>query len=528
MPLPPELGDASALLKRAEKAKARRDSSWWAHMQDCYAYAAPQRETFFEYTPGQQKNTEIYDDTAVVGLQMFASRMQQSVIPSWQQFAQLEPGAEVSDDEAESEVEYDGETMKLSEALERVTDKAFAYVHRSNFDSKAYEALIDFGISTGILTCDYDAESDELVFDAMPLPTAYLEAGPRGTVETVWRETEIESRLVQQLWPDATLPDKLAEMIDKQPERKVKFVEGFVFNPRDKITYYVVISKSDKAVIFYQADEVSPVIAFRGMVVPGEVYGRGPIMQVLPTIKTLNMVKEYELISGAIAASGVWTGVDDGAFNPYTVQIAPGVVIPVASNETSNPTLKALPMDFAFQFTQIKAEELQAMINRVLFANPIGDIDDPTKTATEIMIRRQLDLQEQSAFFSRVQTELVERLMKRVVYVLQREGRIPKLRIDGKEVRIKHTSPIAKAMDLEDVQTVMEAAAMAQQIAGPEMAMLGLKMEEIPGYIAHKLGVDPSLRRSEAEATQLQQMAAQMLAQMQAAQQGAPDAGPTE
>lgn len=519
MALPAELGDAAALLKRADKAKARRDSSWWSHMQECYSYAAPQRETFFEYTPGQQKNTEIYDDTAVIGLQMFASRMQQSVVPSWQQFAKLAPGSDVSEEQADSQVEYGGEQLSLAEALEKVTDTAFSYLHRSNFDAKIYEALIDFGISTGILTCDYDAVGDELVFDAMPLPTAYLEAGPRGTVETVWRETSVEGRIVTQLWPDANIPDKLAERIKKQPDKKLEFVEGFVYNPATRITHYVVVSKSDKAVIFDQADEVSPVIAFRGMVVPGEVYGRGPIMQVLPSIKTLNMIKEFELISGAIAASGVWTGVDDGAFNPYTVQIAPGVVIPVMSNETSNPTLRPLDMNFDFQFTQIKAEELQATVNRVLFANPIGDINDPTKTATEIMIRRQLDLQEQSAFFSRVQTELVEKLIRRVVYVLQREGIIPKLRIDGKEVKIKHVSPIAKAMDLEDVQTMMQAAGMAQQIAGPEMAMLGLKMEEVAGYIADKLGVDPSLRRTKGEAQKLQADAAQLLAQMQMAQQ---------
>lgn len=487
-------------------------------MEECYSYAAPQRETFFEYNPGQKKNTEVFDDTAVIGLQTFASRMQQSVTPPWQQFAKLAPGSEITEQEADQQVEYNGDQISLAEALERVTDTVFSYIHRSNFDSKVYEAFIDFGVSTGALSCEYNADDDELIFDSMPLPQLYLEAGPRGTLDTAWRESEIEVRLVKQYWPEASLPDKLAEKIKKNPDTKETFIEGFVYNPVDKFTYYIVIAKSEKEIIFYQMEEVSPVIAFRGMVVPGENYGRGPIMQVLPTIKTLNLVKEFELTSGAIAASGAWTGVDDGSFNPYTVQIAPGIVIPVSSNDSSSPTLRALDMNFNFDFTQIKAQELQATINRVLFANPIGDIDDPTKTATEITVRRQLDLQDQSAFFSRVQTELVERLMKRVVYVLQREGRIPKLQLDGKEIAIKHVSPIAKAMDLEDAQTVMQAVQMAS-IVGPEMMIMGLKAEEIPGYIAEKLGVDPSLRRPETEKEQLKQMVAQMLAQMQAAQQ---------
>ena len=514
MTLPNGLSDAAALLKRFGAAKDRRNSSWWSHMEDCYAYAAPQRETFFEYTPGQEKNTEVYDDTAVIGLQTFAGRMQQSLVPPWQHFAKLTTGSDISDEQAESVINYDNEEITLDEALERITDEVFGYIHRSNFHLKVYEAFIDMGVSTGIITCDYLPLEDELVFDAIPLPQAYLEAGPRGTIDTVWRESEIECRLTNQYWPDAVIPEKLGEKMAKTPEAKHSFVEGFVYSPEDRRTHYIVISAADKSIIFTQPEDESPAIAFRGMVVPGENYGRGPIMQALPTIKTLNLIKEFELTSGAIAASGLWTGLNDGSFNPYTLTIAPGVVIPVTSNDSSNPSIRPLDMNFNFQFTQIKSEELQNTINRVLFANPIGDIDDPTKTATEITIRRQIDLQEQSAFFSRIQTELVEKLMRRVVYVLQREGVIPKLRIDGKEIMIKHVSPIAKAMDMEDVQTVMQAVQMASAL-GPEVMALGLKIEDIPTYIADKLGVDPSLKRTESERIKMQEQAAALAAQQQ-------------
>lgn len=513
MPLPSELGGYRDLFKRFERAEARRNGSWWAHMEEAYSYAAPQRETFFEYDKGQKKNTTIYDDTAIVGTQIFASRMQQTVVPPWQQFNKLVPGVDL-------EQEDDAQGNKLSKGLEEITDIVFNYIHRSNFQAKIYESFIDFAISTGVLTCEFDPEADELVFDAIPLPQVFLENGPRGDIATIWRKSEIEVRLVPQYWPDADISEKMKTRIEKKPDDKQTFIEGFVFNPKDGQTYYIVLSKMDKAIIYYQMDEVSPAIAFRGMVVPGENYGRGPVMQVLPTIKTLNLVKEFELTSGAIAASGAWTGVDDGAFNPYTVQIAPGIVIPVMSNENANPTLRALDMNFDFTFTQIKSDELKESINRVLFANPIGDIKDPTKTATEITIRRQMDLQEQSAFFSRVQTELVEKLMRRVVYVLQREGKIPPLTLDGKEVKIKHVSPIAKAMDLEDVQTLGQAVQMSQGMAGPEVTMLGFKVEDIPDFIAEKLGVDPSLQRSDGEKKQIQETVAQMIAAAQMEQQG--------
>ena len=78
--------------------------------------------------------------------------------------------------------------------------------------------------------------------------------------------------------------------------------------------------------------ESTPFIVGRTTVIPGEVYGRGPLMRVLPDIKTLNKMAENSLKSAALAVAGVWTATDDGVINPYSITLAPGVVIPVGSN----------------------------------------------------------------------------------------------------------------------------------------------------------------------------------------------------
>ena len=65
-----------ALLKRFDKVKSLKNSNWYSHMRECYEYAAPQRETFFDYSPGEKKNSTIYDDTAVIALETFARRLQ--------------------------------------------------------------------------------------------------------------------------------------------------------------------------------------------------------------------------------------------------------------------------------------------------------------------------------------------------------------------------------------------------------------------------------------------------------------------
>ena len=139
---------ALSLLKRFSKAKALKNQNWYNHMRECYEYAAPQRETFFDHSPGAKKNTTIFDDTAVVGLETFASRLQTYMVPPWQQWGLITLGPQVPEEVGEETIEFQGKEVTINEALELTTDIVFDYIHRSNFDTMVYPALIDLGIST--------------------------------------------------------------------------------------------------------------------------------------------------------------------------------------------------------------------------------------------------------------------------------------------------------------------------------------------------------------------------------------------
>ena len=506
--------EGKALLKRFDKAKKRRNGSLWSHLQECYAYAAPQRETFYDYAEGQKKNADLTDDTAIVALQTFANRVQKALVPAWQDWTKLVVGSKADPEEA---VDYNGEQITLKEALERVNDEVFEYVHRSNFSSRVYEAIIDLGISTGTLTCEFDVKEDKLIFNAIPLPQLYLEAGSHGTIAGHWREHDLEGELIERMWPKAKIPQRTKEKIDKDPTAKIKIVEGCIFEENTNI-YYVILQGEE--VVIFQQDEgnTSPFYSFRGMVVPGEIYGRGQIMQVLPSIKTLNQIKEDELVVSGFASSGAWTAVSDSIFNPYTVQIQPGVIIPVMSNRTDNPTIKQLPMDFNVNYTHLIASDLIDNINKTLFAEPLGSTDDPTKTATEVQIRAQMDLERAGSFFSRLTIELVEQTMKRVHHVLRREGKIPALVIDGKEIKLKHSSPITLMANREDVQT-LAGAVQTLVMFGEATAFDSFKSEEVAPYVMNKLGIPSHLTNNKEEIMQIQQQRQEQQQQMMIAEQ---------
>ena len=63
--------------------------------EECYEYALPQRESFYYETSGQRRDDKIFDETAVVGVQEFASRLQSGLVPNFARWADLTAGSEV-------------------------------------------------------------------------------------------------------------------------------------------------------------------------------------------------------------------------------------------------------------------------------------------------------------------------------------------------------------------------------------------------------------------------------------------------
>ena len=72
-------GTAKNFLQKYDKAKSHR-LLFENLFDECYEYALPQREGFSYLTPGQRRDDRIFDETAVVGVQEFASRLQNGTV----------------------------------------------------------------------------------------------------------------------------------------------------------------------------------------------------------------------------------------------------------------------------------------------------------------------------------------------------------------------------------------------------------------------------------------------------------------
>ncbi len=94
--------------------------------------------------------------------------------------------------------------------------------------------------------------------------------------------------------------------------------------------------------------------------------------------------------------------------------------------------------------------------------------------------------------------------------------------ISATTIKVIPVSPLAQTQNLNNVETSVRWLELCQMM-GPEIAMLGVMVEDMPAYWATELGVDAKLVRPAIDRQKLQQVVAKLLAaQMQP--QGAPAA----
>jgi hypothetical protein len=505
------------LLKRFKTAKSNWQL-WRSLHQEAYDFSMPDRETFRFRSPGQRKNRHIFDSTAVDGLEVFANKVQGGFFPDWLQWMEFVAGEEIPKEEKD----------KINRDLEQVTNAFFGFFHQSNFSTEITPSLKDWGIGTGAIEVEegeFNVDDELFKFSNIPLAEIYPEKPANGPVQTSYREHEVEVINIKATWPNAELTEDLEKMLESKPLSKVKIINAHVFDPKGREYHQIILYSAKKHILFAQKFKTKRRVVFRQNITPGEVFGRGPIIRMLPDIRTVNKVKQFILENAAIQMAGVYTGVDDGVFNPHTVRIAPGSIIPVTSNNNQNPTMRALDRAGDIGIGGLVIEDLQDGINRALLSKPLGDISDPVRSASEQIMRFQDDVKRSTTSFGRLYTELVVPIVKACLDIGVSLGKLPQIKADGKEVKIRMVSPLAKQQDIEDFQNSQLWWQNVQTL--PQEVVMGtVKIESLPKYWADKLSVPSSeLVRSEDE---VQEFGETIVSAANAGLTGGPDGGSTQ
>ena len=480
------------LLARARKAWTLKDG-FLAHLQETYRYAAPDRDATSGHAPGAKRTQYVFDSTAVVGTQRLANRIQKDLFPTFRRWIQLEAGTDIPDN-------VRGE---VDRQLESMTETFFRHVRDSAFDTALNEALQDLAHGTGVLliengrTATGRVKAPLLRVQAIPAAQIAFEEGPFGAIEGYFHKKQVKRRDLERVFPDAEFPDGWLK--GNHPDKEFDVQICSVYDWRaDRWQIDAIADQNgdgEKALSLQSSTaNTSPYTAFRWSKAPGEVEGRGPLMLALPDIKTLNKTVELILKNATMTIAGVYTAADDGVLNPATVRLQPGAVIPVGSNGGARGrSLDVLPRAGDFSIGELVLDKLQTSIKQHLFDKSLPPDTGPVRSPTEIVERIKELQTDLGAPFGRLIVELQIPVSLRVIDILQRAGELDlPLAVDGREVAIKPTSPLARGQAIEDVQALADFISLGVPF-GPEFVGAGVSPKKAGAFCARALGVPADL-----------------------------------
>ena len=509
---------AQSFIEKFEKAKMIRQN-FEDVFDECYDYAMPMREQFRSKTIGERRDEKIFDETAVVGVQEFASRLQQGLVPNFARWADFAAGSEIPLDERD----------EINNELDFITEYVFEVLQNSNFAQEVHESFMDLAVGTGILHVSEGDAINPVSFSAIPLPHVVLDVGPDDNIDHVYRERQVRYSDLHILFPDIEMPQELTNAMISKPDTKTKLLE-IVCKDYSKLNedafMYICIELNTLEILKKESlsgTGSNPYICFRWNTCAGEVYGRGPIFNCLSAIKTTNLTVESILNNAAMAISGIYQMDDDGVINPDTINLVPGTVIPKAPNSAGlQPIRQAGSMDFG----NFVLSDMRTNIKKALYNDMLGNPERTPASATEIA-ERMADLSRRiGSAFGKLQAEMVQPILQRVVFRLKKQGRIELPTLNGNQVKLRSVSPLAQSQANADITAIARWLELIQTQFGPQVTNLLINAEETAAHLAKKYGVPDSLIRDPDERRQIIE-AAQQMAQMQQQMPQQPQQGMT-
>lgn len=481
------------LLRRYDFARKKRQP-WENLWQECYDYALPQRGDFNGMAiSGARQTQRIFDATALDATDQLASSMLGNLTPTWSQWFGLKPGPELSDTEAE----------QLAPILERAGKTIQDHFDRSNFAVEIHQCYLDLIVGGTASLFFEEAEPggfSAFNFSAIPLTHAVLEEGEHGMLDGAFRQMRMTLEQMTGRYSQVQLSHDILKRAAKDPQEKFKILEAVLPEGLVNIFYAVLIEEgTPPSLLATGRFEHSPLISFRWLKSPGEVYGRSPVMSALPDIKTANKVVELILKNASIAVTGIWQADDDGVLNPANIELIPGSIIPKAVGSAG---LQALQMPGSFDISQLVLDSLQSRIRHALLADRLGPVVGARMTATEVLERSAEMSLLLGATYGRLQSELLTPLIKRAFAILKRRGEIPDLALDGRYVAVDYRSPLAQYQGQRNVQNTLSWISSVLAM-GPEAAS-AINLPQAARFLGDALGVPSDLIRKELPVASIQ------------------------
>jgi hypothetical protein len=548
------IDEAMAEQGRMEAQRANFNNLW----QDTADRVDPAAGNFTTTTtPGTRRDEKQFDPTATIALGRATAAFESMVAPRTQKWQGLTPS---------------NTALKKDQAvkvyLEAFRDLLFAvrYSIKANFanqNSEFIRSFLHFG--NGVQYVD-DDPGVSLRYKTIALCESFFAEDHNGIVDRFHRKFQLTARQLGQKFPKVEFSSAVRSAIEKRPDEKFTLIHRICTNHerdvrrRDYAGMPILgqyLRPCEQQVLEVAGFRTMPYLVSRYRVNPGEVYGRGPVMDVLASIKTVNEMQKTNLRVGQRSADPPLLSHKDGlsrpAFNMRGSHVNHGTL-----DEQGRPLIRPLEVGGNLPISLEMQQAEREVINDALFVTLFQILqENPNKTATQVLeeVQQRGILMSppvgnlQFGAYGPMTIREID-LMSAIgggLWLQQRLGDMPEaLAEEGGDYDIEYDAPINKAQRAEEgiaiLQTMQDAAAFAQadpsvlQVIRPREAFR--RLAEIRGCPADLLVTDEEIEAAKEQAAEQAQMAqlleaapivaesARNLAQANATAQTAPQAIP--
>jgi len=509
--------DFKELYTRYDEAKNEK-GRWLAEYQRLYSYVIPNRDAFnvrFNYNDsGKPTTNQIWDDTAQLAATSRANELQSLLMPkdrNWGKFA-LDP--HLFD---EQEIE------QARPIIDEINQRIMFYINQSNLSRVTFGSNLDLTGGTGVIMVESWSDEVPLVFRSIPSVSTYIEQTNDDMIDNCWYDIKINGYKFLSTFPN--YKGKCHSIIKDNPAEVYTVSYGQLYDTQThKYFIYAFLPDLDPyAPIFETERAYRQIIIYRDKVRPGESEGRGIGLDLLQTIEDLNIMVRDDRKNKALKANPPMFY--DTPFNPWSMRRWSGAMI--ARNPGGRNPIEPLQMP-TYPDVMQHEEVLRNIIRKGFEVDPLGDINSPVKTATEISIRENRAQRASATNMARLINEQPKQIYETCAKILAERNLITKDRsiggINTERFRFDFQSPLFDIQKQEDLNRFAQNLQMKQQFFGQGAAMATVNVPKANEFLTENFNLPHKLFKSESEIIQIMQAANAQAAQAQQAQmmQGMP------
>lgn len=424
--------------------------------QEIGTFILPKRkDLLFGSTPGSNRNTQVFDSTAILSNVVLAASMQGNLVSSAVRWFNL----------AIRDVELP-QNHKLRLLLDECAEKMYAAIQQSNHASETSEMCLDLGaFGIGGLFVEENDPMPGKIFTGLRHTAMHpgefcIGENADGYVDTVYRAFKLPAKVAYRKYGNA-LSDPVLKKLTRPATamENVEFVQ--IVTPNDGTRkraakwpiYSCVIEMEQRNRVEESGFEEMPFMVPRWSKNTGEVYGTGPGHIAIHDTKTLNKAVELKLRAWSLMVNPPIKVRDQGVIG--TVKLGPLMQTHVRDMDAVQPLWE---IGGRLDVADMEEDKLRTQIRRVFYSDQLQLQEGPQMTAYEVQVRYELMQRVLGPTLGRLEVEWLNAYIERVFWIMLR--RSPKnscfrqvatmLKGMGKPLDIEYEGPLARAQRLQE------------------------------------------------------------------------------